>query len=39
MTYAQDIENIWYVISAQKMLFLILFITNFEHSLCTNQRN
>ena len=27
------------VISAQKMLFLTLFIAGFEHFLCTNQRN
>ena len=27
------------VISAQKLLFWTLFITGFEHFLCTNQRN
>ena len=27
------------VISAQKVLFWILFIAGFEHFLCTNQRN
>ena len=27
------------VISAQKVLFLTLFIAGFEHFLCTNQRN
>ena len=27
------------VISAQKVLFLTLFIGGFEHFLCTNQRN
>ena len=27
------------VISAQKVLFLTLFIAGLEHFLCTNQRN
>ena len=27
------------VISAQKVLFLTLFITGFEYFLCTNQHN
>ena len=27
------------LISAQKVLFLTLFIASFEHFLCTNQRN
>ena len=27
------------VISAQKVLFLILLIAGFEYFLCTNQRN
>ena len=27
------------VISAQKVLFCTLFIVDFEHFLCTNQRN
>ena len=27
------------VISAQKVIFLTLFIASFEHFLCTSQRN